>query len=85
VRDHEDGRGRGQRPRQQVKSTEVRAPSREAGDDTTGKVDLEAAIPVSSFAVTGQAAATAAERGRRRQQRQTQIEMGWADSGEGVK
>jgi len=36
-----------------VKSTEVRAPSREAGDDTTGKVDLEAAIPVSSFAVTG--------------------------------
>jgi len=36
-----------------VESAEVRAPSREAGDDTTGKVDLEAAIPVSSFAVTG--------------------------------
>ena len=53
MRDHEDGRGRGQRPRQQVESAEVRAPSREAGDDTTGKVDLEAAIPVSSFAVTG--------------------------------
>ena len=53
MRDHEDGRGRGQRPLQQVESAEVRAPSREAGDDTTGKVDLEAAIPVSSFAVTG--------------------------------